>query len=502
MPGEAENTKTEVKSGKDILLSLLKNSFASSLSLLEKRTEEQMTSLTFTSKTFADFTSHLDNLAKQVEETRLKKEKEEKEKEAKREKEKEKSGGAMKRSKTVGKLSTKKTNTSVLSSKNNIKTSTNGKTSTSKPKNKTVSNFKPEEDGKKKTLVKSKTLKTLKSKKTDLSVDKSLNQSSSSIRKKSGTSVGKKKVVKESIKNISIKKEVEKSEKEDAKKEEKKEEVKEEPKKEEPPKEKPIERKPIEFYINTYSKEKWFDNIIAYMNSSDTLSFVSSTKLFKEQYQKMVKDYETSLKEILDLHEGQTVDNKIEEFNIKYKSDEDPSKPYPEFQLTKGALRAIELLNNDKYNQLFKKNILDPNLKEIVVIYRILFRLLNEKTICSIEDDSEFWIKVCDFFNEKGIDKLGTFLVDSTKKFNFENNNVYLINKLIIKKKAKMLPSYYSKICSSTGLIMFLIKDALEYCGIIFSEKKTPHNRVVNTLLYEKKLLEKINHLKEIVDKI
>ena len=497
MPAEQDNNKTEAKTGKDILFSLLKNSFASSLSLLEKRTEEQMNSLTFTSKTFADFTTHLDNLTKQVEETRIKKEKEEKEKEAKKEKEKEKTG-AMKRSHTVGKLSSKKTNTSVLGGKNNIKTSTNGKTSNSKPKsNKTVSNFKAEEDGKKKTLVKSKTAKNLKSKKTDLSVDKSLNQSTSSIKKKSTTSVGKKKVVKESIKNISIKKEVEKSEKEDAKKEEKKEEVKQEL-----PKEKPIERKPIEFYINTYSKEKWFDNIISYMNSSDALSFVSSTKLFKEKYQKMIKDYETSLKEILDLHEGQTVDNKIEEFNIKYKSEEDPSKPYPEFQLTKGALRAIELLNNEKYNQLFKKNILDPNLKEIIVIYRILFRLLNQKTICDIEDDSEFWIKVCDFFNEKGIDKLGTFLVDSTKTFNFEDHNVYLINKLIINKKAKMLPSYYSKICSSTGLIMFLIKDALEYCGIIFSEKKTPHNRVVNTLLYEKKLLEKVSHLKEVVDKI
>ena len=499
MPAESDNNKTEVKTGKDILLSLLKNSFASSLSLLEKRTEEQMNSLTFTSKSFADFTTHLDNLTKQVEETRVKKEKEEKEKEAKKEKEKEKTG-AMKRSHTVGKLSsTKKTNTSVLEGKNNIKTSTNGKTSTSKPKNKTVSNFKAEEDGKKRTLVKSKTAKSLKAKKTDLSVDKSLNQSSSSIKKKSTTSVGKKKGVKESIKNISIKKEVEKSEKEDAKKEEKKEE---EPKKEEPPKEKPIERKPIEFYINTYSKEKWFDNIISYMNSSDALSFVSSTKLFKEKYQKVIKDYEASLKEILDLQEGQTVDNKIEEFNIKYKSDEDPSKPYPEFQLTKGALRAIELLNNEKYNQLFKKNILDPNLKEIIVIYRILFRLLNQKAICDIEDDSEFWIKVCDFFNEKGIDKLGTFLVDSTKAFNFEDHNVYLINKLIINKKAKMFPSYYSKICSSTGLIMFLIKDVLEYCGIIFSEKKTPHNRVVNTLLYEKKLLEKVSHLKELVDKI
>ena len=71
-----------------------------------------------------------------------------------------------------------------------------------------------------------------------------------------------------------------------------------------------------------------------------------------------------------------------------------------------------------------------------------------------------------------------------------------------MKQKAKMIPSYYSKICSSTGLVMFLIKDSLEYCGVMFSEKRTPHNRLVNNLIYEKGLLERIRRIKEFVKKL
>ena len=492
IPGESSPV------GKDILLSLLQKSFGTSLTYLETRADEQMNSLRYTSKTFSDFDANLQYLTKQVEEA----EKLKKEKEKEKEKDKEKDKG-LNRSHTVGKLSTKKTTSSAKNNKANLSFHSSlpagSKKANGKPLSKTVNPFKADEDTgeKKKTLVKSKTAKSLKSKKNDLTEDKSLlNQSSSSTKKKTGSI--KKKSVKESIKNISIKKEVEKSEKEDKKTETKDEKPKEEPKKEE----KPIERKPVEYYIKTYSGEKWFDIIYSFLNSKDKLYLSSSTKAFKSQYLSIIKSYETSIIETIELSEGQTVDDKINEFKQKYKTSEEENKEYPEFQMTKGAIRAIELLNNEKYNQLFKKNILDPKLNEIIVIYRLLFRLLNQHEICQIEDDSEFWIKVCDFFNEKGIDKLGTFLVDSTKAFNFEDHNVYLINKLIINKKAKMFPSYYSKICSSTGLIMFLIKDVLEYCGIIFSEKKTPHNRVVNTLLYEKKLLEKVSHLKEVVDKI
>ena len=46
---------------------------------------------------------------------------------------------------------------------------------------------------------------------------------------------------------------------------------------------------------------------------------------------------------------------------------------------------------------------------------------------------------------------------------------------------------------------MFFIKDSLEYCGIIVSDKKTPPIRIVNNLVYIQKLLDKMNKMKEYV---
>ena len=124
------------------------------------------------------------------------------------------------------------------------------------------------------------------------------------------------------------------------------------------------------------------------------------------------------------------------------------------------------------------------------------------RDISEIEDDSEFWLRICEYFNEKGIDRIGSYLIEAAQHFNFDDRNVYFLNKLIMKQKAKMIPSYYSKICSSTGLVMFLIKDSLEYCGVMFSEKRTPHNRLVNNLIYEKGLLQRIRRIKEFVKKL
>ena len=43
---------------------------------------------------------------------------------------------------------------------------------------------------------------------------------------------------------------------------------------------------------------------------------------------------------------------------------------------------------------------------------------------------------------------------------------------VIHKNKAKISRTYYSKICGTTASIVFIFKDALEYSGILFNEKK------------------------------
>ena len=466
-----ESTENKL-SGKEMLLSLLQKKLGSSLSLLEKNTSEQMSSLTMTSKTFSEFDTNLHRLTKQIEE--IEKGKNVKEKEVKKDNAKIE-GKEMKRSNTVGKfLSGKKPLPAKgVNSKETFKSAIGMKNA--KPVSKIVSHFKAEEDDKKKVLKKSYTVKNFNPKKNDTEEHK-LNQSLTIPKKKPFlSSSAKKKAVKDSIKNVSIRK--------DNKKEEEK-------------------KNQLDLYIKNNYAEKWVNAIFSYLCIRDRLSLASTTRIFKPQYIGIINGYEDNVIEVINLSEGQTIDDKIQDFKIRYKVEESIPKTYPEFQITKGALRAIELLNNDKYNQLFKKTVLDQNQKEIIVIYRLLFRLLNERDISEIEDDSEFWLRVCEYFNEKGIDRIGSYLIEAAQHFNFDDRNVYFLNKLIVKQKAKMIPSYYSKICSSTGLVMFLIKDSLEYCGVMFSEKRTPHNRLVNNLIYEKGLLERIRRIKEFVKKL
>ena len=48
----------------------------------------------------------------------------------------------------------------------------------------------------------------------------------------------------------------------------------------------------------------------------------------------------------------------------------------------------------------------------------------------------------------------------------------------------KITPTYYSKICPATGLLMFLLKDSIEYAGVSIVEKKTPIQRIYNNYNY------------------
>ena len=65
--------------------------------------------------------------------------------------------------------------------------------------------------------------------------------------------------------------------------------------------------------------------------------------------------------------------------------------------------------------------------------------------------------------------------------------------------KNTIYPSYYSKICGTTGLIVFILKDALEYAGIFYNEKKTPIKRVFHNL---EKQMNKIAKLKEFIERL
>lgn len=75
-------------------------------------------------------------------------------------------------------------------------------------------------------------------------------------------------------------------------------------------------------------------------------------------------------------------------------------------------------------------------------------------------------------------------ILASVKIFDFSSENVYKINKFVGNHITKITPTYYSKICPATGLLIFLLKDAIEYAGVSIVEKKTPIHRIYNNYNY------------------
>ena len=189
----------------------------------------------------------------------------------------------------------------------------------------------------------------------------------------------------------------------------------------------------------------------------------------------------------------QNLVKKINEYEENYSNNE-LNEPYIEFHLSRGAARAIQLLNNNKYSKIFRRPVLDNNLSQIYIAYRILFIFLNEVEIANISDDKLFWVKCTEYLNSKGENgKIGDFILSKFEKFNCDSKTIYYIEQIMKGKKDNMSPSYFSKICGSTGLLIFLIKELMEYCGVIVSTKKTQLSRIYQNLKYFKNIIDKLS---------
>jgi len=82
--------------------------------------------------------------------------------------------------------------------------------------------------------------------------------------------------------------------------------------------------------------------------------------------------------------------------------------------LSKGAIKAIDLLDEKMYLKLFLKNT-QPPVEDILQIYKVFFIFLFKPGISDVVNDKEFWEACCQFFiTSTNLDeiKLG-------KKFNY-----------------------------------------------------------------------------------
>jgi hypothetical protein len=181
----------------------------------------------------------------------------------------------------------------------------------------------------------------------------------------------------------------------------------------------------------------------------------------------------------------------------KYSIDELTNKPPSDFILSRGTVKAIDLLNDQRYTKIFVPSVLPHD--DILLIYRLYFMLINKHDISNITNKNEFWLQTCNFFLNECNNEIGAVTHELVKNINFSADNLVRIKKLVDGNSHKITPSYFSKLCGTTGLFVFLLKDAFEYVGIIIDYKKTPvYNQYKLEKYHQDIIMKKLASLKKL----
>lgn len=107
----------------------------------------------------------------------------------------------------------------------------------------------------------------------------------------------------------------------------------------------------------------------------------------------------------------------------------------------------------------------------------------------SIDNDAKFWSECCKYFNDviaKHNGKLGGYFSLVSDTISFDDSSVFKMNTMSHDNKMKLNPIYFQNISGTVSLISFLIRDALEYCGVLYSDKTTPPYWAIRNLYYDK----------------
>ena len=228
-------------------------------------------------------------------------------------------------------------------------------------------------------------------------------------------------------------------------------------------------------------------NILKYLPQKETIYFYSINNYFNKGRITFFDNKKEELLSILNLKKDETIENKINEIKNKFTEEELSHKK--KFEITQETSYILKKINKEDYLKKLKN--LEKN-EIIFIIYKILFILFGEENIYNTLNKDIFF-KKCLYFFENSPDNLGDFILEKIPEFNFEKNEFNMIENLIKDNKNEIINEISN---SKKYLIIPLIKEFLEYIGIIFSENKTEGSVYINNLRKNQIIINYLNNLK------
>ena len=135
---------------------------------------------------------------------------------------------------------------------------------------------------------------------------------------------------------------------------------------------------------------------------------------------------------------------------------------------------------------------------KLYLVYKIIFQLTNNDEIKNAENKKDFHEKMVKYIQDNvKDDKIGDLFKEIVNNFVFSKDNIIQIKNIIKGNEDKLKPKYYSKICATTGFVIFLVKDILDYLGLNNNKTKFSPSVILANLEFIEKMKTKIpNYLK------
>lgn len=236
------------------------------------------------------------------------------------------------------------------------------------------------------------------------------------------------------------------------------------------------------------------DRYYPFLTESDLISISQVNKEFSI----------SAIEKLKEINSSKLKDAEREKNFLKTKYESDCTKEITAFSLTRGASKAVSMLNEEKNFSIIEKNQIILR-DDIIFVYRLMYQLINknENLILNFKkkfvDKEEYWNLVReDLLKNSGDKKIGDYLDGAFKNLDFSDENVFRVKNFCDGHVAGLNGSHISKVDNTTGLLFFLVKDALEYIGILFT-KKTQNAVIFKALEY---CILKRKENNELLDKI
>ena len=153
--------------------------------------------------------------------------------------------------------------------------------------------------------------------------------------------------------------------------------------------------------------------------------------------------------------------------------------------LSQKAKKALELLNDREYSKIFTQktagasnndiknsamNRIKTPSNNVIAVYQILFQLFDPKksdVMLYMANSAIFWHKLSKYITSNSKGKLGLYLQREINQIDFsKHDNIQKVIALIKDNLHIFTMNYFHKICSTTSLVVFALKEVLMHIGV------------------------------------